>query len=150
MDAIRLLKEDHKKVKGLFEEVEATGERAAAQRKKLFQRIDKELTVHAEIEEGIFYPEFKRRAEDTEERDEVLEAYEEHALVKQLLGELENLDPKEETYNPKLNVLKELVNHHVKEEEGTMFKMARELFDRDELNELGDRMMAAKQEKGAA
>ncbi|MFN2450579.1 MAG: hemerythrin domain-containing protein [Candidatus Baltobacteraceae bacterium] len=150
MDAIKLLKEDHKKVKALFAEVEDLGDRASAQRKKLFQRIDRELTVHSTIEETVFYPEFKSRADNSEEKDEVLEAYEEHNIVKTLIGELENLDPKDETYKPKLSVLKEMVDHHVKEEETTMFKMAREMFEKDELNELGERLMSAKQEMGAA
>lgn len=150
MDALKLLKEDHKKVKMLFGEVEGLGDRAKAQRKKLFQKIDQELTVHSKIEETIFYPEFRRRAQDSEERDEVLEAYEEHGIVKTLIGELEDLDAKDETYKPKLSVLKDLVDHHVKEEEGTMFKMARELFDKDELEEIGERLMEAKQELGAA
>lgn len=150
MDALKLLKADHKKVKTLFGEVEDLGDRANAARKKLFQKIDEELTIHAKIEETIFYPEFRRRAGKGEETDEVLEAYEEHKLVKTLIGELENLDPKDETYKPKLSVLKELVDHHVKEEEGPMFKMARELFEQDELDEIGDRLMAAKEELGAA
>lgn len=149
MDALKLLKEDHKKVKTLFGEVEALGDRAAAQRKKLFQQIDQELTIHSKIEETIFYPEFRRRANKGEEREEVLEAYEEHNVVKTIIGELEELDPKDETYKPKLNVLKELVEHHVKEEEGPMFKMARELFDKEELDEIGERIMAAKEELGA-
>jgi hemerythrin superfamily protein len=150
VDALKLLKEDHKNVKTLFGEVESLGDRAAAQRKKLFQRIDRELTVHAKIEETIFYPEFRKNAGNNEEKDEVLEAYEEHKIVKTLIGELEDLDPKDETYRPKLNVLKEMVDHHVKEEEGTMFPMARKIFDKEELNELGDRLMTAKEEMGAA
>lgn len=150
MDALKLLKADHKKVKTLFGEVEELGDRASAQRKKLFAQIDEELTVHSKIEETIFYPEFRRRAGKGEEREEVLEAYEEHNVVKTIIGELENLDPKDETYKPKLSVLKELVEHHVKEEEGPMFKMARELFDQEELDELGERLMEAKQELGAA
>lgn len=148
MDALKLLKTDHKNVKMLFGEVEELGDRASAQRKKLFQKIDEELTIHAKIEETIFYPEFRRRAGNGEEREEVLEAYEEHGIVKTLIGELENLDPKDETYKPKLSVLKDLVEHHVKEEEGPMFKMARELFEPDELDELGERLMTAKQELG--
>ena len=146
MDALKLLKEDHKKVKTLFGEVEGLGDRAAAQRKKLFQQIDQELTIHSKIEETIFYPEFRRRANKGEEREEVLEAYEEHNVVKTIIGELEELDPKDETYKPKLNVLKELVEHHVKEEEGPMFKMAREIFEKDELEEIGERLVAAKEE----
>lgn len=150
MDALKLLKQDHKNVKALFGEVEELGARASAQRKKLFTQIDRELTVHAQVEETIFYPEFRKRAGKGEETDEVLEAYEEHSLVKTVIGELENLDPKDETYRPKLNVLKELVDHHVKEEEREMFKMARELFDPEELEELGERIAAAKEELGAA
>jgi hemerythrin superfamily protein len=150
MDALKLLKADHKKVKMLFGEVEELGDRANSQRSKLFQKIDQELTIHSKIEETIFYPEFRRRAGKGEEKEEVLEAYEEHGIVKTLIGELENLDPKDETYKPKLSVLKELVEHHVKEEEGPMFKMARELFEPEELDEIGERIMEAKEQLGAA
>ena len=150
MDAIKLLKEDHKKVKTLFGEVEELGDRASGSRKKLFQQIDEELTLHAKIEETIFYPEFRRRAEKGEEREEVLEAYEEHHVVKNIIAELEDLDPKDETYKAKLSVLKEMVEHHVKEEEGPMFRMAHELFSKEELEELGQRIMAAKEKAGAA
>ena len=149
MDALKLLKEDHKKVKALFEEVEGLGDRASTQRKNLFAQIDEELTLHSKIEETLFYPEFKKRAENSEERDEVLEAYEEHGVVKVMIGELEDLDPKDETYKPKLTVLKELVMHHVKEEEGELFKMAREIFEPEELNKIGERITRAKKEAGA-
>jgi hemerythrin superfamily protein len=150
MDALKVLKEDHKKVKMLFGEVEELGDRASSRRQKLFQQIDQELTAHSKIEETIFYPEFRRRAGKGEEREEVLEAYEEHNIVKSIIGELEHLDPKDETYKPKLIVLKDLVEQHVKEEEGPMFKMARELFDQEELDEIGERIMAAKEKLGAA
>ena len=149
MDAIKLLKEDHKKVKALFEEVEGLGDRASTQRKNLFQKIDEELTLHSKVEETLFYPEFKKRAENGEERDGILEAYEEHGVVKVMIGELEDLDPKDEKYKAKLTVLKELVTHHVKEEEGEIFKMAREMFEPEELNQIGDRIAAAKEKAGA-
>lgn len=149
MDAIKLLKEDHKKVKALFEEVESLGDSATTQRKDLFQKIDRELTLHSKVEETLFYPEFKKRAENSEEREEVLEAYEEHGVVKVMIGELENLDPKDETYKPKLAVLKELVLHHVKEEEGELFPMAREIFEPGELDKIGARIVEAKEEAGA-
>lgn len=149
MDALKLLKADHKKVSMLFDEVDGLGDRATAQRQKLFRQIDQELTIHSKVEETIFYPEFRRRADKGEEREEVLEAYEEHNVVKTIIGELENLDPKDETYKPKLTVLKEMVQHHVKEEEGPMFKMARELFEPEELEQLGERIMSAKEQLGA-
>lgn len=149
MDALKLLKEDHKKVKALFGEVEGLGDRASTQRKDLFQQIDRELTLHSKIEETLFYPEFRKRAENSDEREEVLEAYEEHGVVKTMIGELEDLDPKDETYKPKLNVLKDLVEHHVKEEEGPLFRMAREIFEPEELDAIGERIMQAKENAGA-
>jgi hemerythrin superfamily protein len=144
VDAITLLKEDHKKVKALFEEVEGLGDRATTERKNVFQKIDQELTLHSKVEETLFYPEFRKRAESSQEREEVLEAYEEHGMVKVMIGELEDLDPKDETYKPKLAVLKELVMHHVKEEEGELFKMAREIFEPTELDQIGEQITAAK------
>lgn len=149
MDALKLLKEDHEKVKALFGEVEGLGDRASTQRKDLFQQIDRELTLHSKIEETLFYPEFRKRAENSDEREEVLEAYEEHGVVKTMIGELEDLDPKDETYKPKLNVLKDLVEHHVKEEEGPLFRMAREIFEPEELDAIGERIMQAKENAGA-
>lgn len=150
MDALSLLKKDHTKVKGLFKEVEGVGDRAAGARKKLFEQIDRELELHAQLEEQIFYPAFKKKAaKDSEKKDEVLEAYEEHAIVKHLLGELKMMEPRDETYKPKLQVLMELVKHHVKEEESEMFKMARELFKPAELEVLGQQIEEAKQLAGA-
>lgn len=145
MDAITLLKNDHREVKALFAEVKALGEKAHVAREKLFAKIDAALSLHAEIEEKIFYPAFKERTKPaTDERSEILEATEEHAVAKTLIGELRSLDCKDETYAAKLTVLMENVEHHVKEEEGTMFKMARELFDAPELTELGARLSDAK------
>jgi hemerythrin-like domain-containing protein len=144
MDAIALLKQDHAEVKELFKQVDALGERANATRAKLFAKIDSALEVHTQIEEEIFYPTFKARAEDSQEREEVLEALEEHGIAKMLLQELQELEPSDEAFQPKLSVLMEAVQHHIKEEEGTLFKMARELFDRDELSNLGEQLAAAK------
>lgn len=144
MDAIALLKQDHTEVKKLFSEVEALGERAHASRRKLFQKISEALELHTMIEENVFYPAFRSRAEDTEERDQVLEALEEHGVAKILLGELQGLPPTEETFKPKLSVLMESVRHHIKEEEGQLFKTARNLFDVEELKELGERLQSAK------
>jgi hemerythrin superfamily protein len=125
MDVLSLLRKDHREVKAMFEEVEALGERAAASRAKLFSKIDQALTLHAKLEEQLFYPELKKRASDVEEKVEVFEAYEEHAIVKTLLHDLERLDPKDESYHPKLRVLMDVVEHHVREEEGNVFNLAR-------------------------
>lgn len=151
MDAISLLKTDHRTVEDLFKEVQELGPTAYASRQRLFERIDEELTIHAKIEETIFYPALKERAAKGDPaKREVLEAYEEHANVKEMLDKLEQTDAKDETYAAKLQVLSELVKHHVREEEGEMFKQARELFEEAELKELGERMGAAKEQLKAA
>src|SRR6188508_3482484 len=141
MDAIALLKADHDKVKGLLAQLESTTERGVKTRTELFATIKGELTVHEIIEEEIFYPELKAhpKAEDI-----VLEGFEEHHVVDMLMGELERLDVSDETWGPKALVMKENIEHHIEEEEGEMFTKARQVFDRGELADLGERMAARK------
>ena len=142
MDAIALLKADHEKMKGLLNELEATTERGVKTRTELFATIKGELTLHEIVEEEIFYPELKAHPKA---KDIVLEAYEEHHVVDLLMGELEALDVADETWGAKALVMKENVEHHMEEEEGDMFKKARQVFEAAELDELGQRMEARKQ-----
>src|SRR5207253_712246 len=86
MNAFQLLKEDHQKVSGLFQQIEPTTERAEKSRTELFAKLKEELDIHARIEEAIFYPSIKRAAET---REIVLEGFEEHHVIKMLLKELE-------------------------------------------------------------
>src|SRR5690349_4054197 len=118
-DAISMLKEDHQTVDKLFKEFEGLkdGEKDE-QKADCVGQICKALTVHATIEEEIFYPAAR---EALEEQDLLDEAEVEHAGVKQLVGELENMSPGDELYDAKVTVLAEYVKHHVKEEEGQMF-----------------------------
>ena len=141
MDAIAMLKEDHDKVKGLLAQLESTTERGVKTRQELFATIKGELTVHEIIEEEIFYPELKAHPKAT---DIVLEGYEEHHVVDLLMGELEALDVSDETWGAKAIVMKENVEHHIDEEEGEMFSKARQVFDRAELIDLGERMATRK------
>ncbi len=150
-DVLTLLKQDHDKVKKLFKEVNDLSDGAHATRRKLFEEIDEELSLHAKLEETIFYPKFKAKTKAaSEERDGILEAYEEHASVKELLRKIEATDPSDETYKAKVQVLSEFVEHHVKEEESEMFKQARKLFSSEELEEIGAELEAAKERAGAA
>jgi hemerythrin-like domain-containing protein len=137
MDAIALLKADHDKVKKLLTELDATTERGVKTREELFATIKGELTVHEVIEEEIFYPALK---EHPKAKDIVLEAYEEHHVVDQVMAELEGLDVSDETWGAKATVMKENVEHHIDEEEKEMFAQARQVFDKAELDELGTRM----------
>jgi len=145
-DAIALLKADHKKVKELFAQVEDTSERAKAQLQRLGDEICAELTVHTQIEEKIFYPAIQERTKrgHQEEKALVLEAYEEHAAAKTVIKDILATDPGDESYKPKITTLSELIDHHVKEEESELFPGARELFDEDELVELGQRLAELK------
>jgi hemerythrin-like domain-containing protein len=141
MDAIRLLTDDHDALKKLLDEIKATTDRAEKTRGELFSRIKMELTVHEVIEEEIFYPALK---EHPRAKEIVLEGYEEHHVVDEIMGELEGLDPTDESFGPKAKVMAENIEHHIEEEEGEMFKQARQVFDPDELAQLGERMAQRK------
>jgi hemerythrin-like domain-containing protein len=145
MDAIALLKADHDKVKRLLNELESTTERGVKTRAELFATIKGELTLHEIVEEEIFYPELKAHPKA---QDIVLEGYEEHHVVDLLMGELESLDVSDEIWGAKATVMKENIEHHIEEEEGEMFRQARQVFDAAELDGLGQRMEGRKQSAG--
>ena len=139
MNAIELLKADHDKVTELFKQAEATED----QNKKhgLFTQIKNELLTHTHIEETIFYPAIMVNEEI---KDIVLEGLEEHKQAKILLREIPNLAADSEKFEPKLKVLMEDIEHHVEEEETEMFKLVKKAFDKEQLEELGERMQAEK------
>ena len=137
MNAFQLLKEDHQKVSGLFQQLEPTTERAEKTRTELFAKLQQELDVHAKIEESVFYPAIKQAAET---REIVLEGFEEHHVIKMLLKELEAVPVDTEQWTAKLKVLQENVEHHVEEEEGEMFQKARQVLSEDDIDRLGEQM----------
>jgi hypothetical protein len=142
MDAVALLKTDHRKVEELFEKFESA--RGTASKQKLVEQICTELTVHTMIEEEIFYPACTGEVEDEEL---VQEAYVEHDGAKVLISELMGSEPDDAFYDAKVKVLSEMIKHHVKEEEKRsegLFAEAKEAgLDMDAL---GERMMARKKE----
>jgi hemerythrin superfamily protein len=141
MDAITLLKNDHRTVEELFKKFEQAGDRAFKTKRRLVDEIITELSVHAAIEEQVFYPATREARQENEEM--VLEALEEHHLVKLALSELEKMDPADERFTPKVTVLIENVRHHVKEEEGEMFPKVRKALKAAELERLGERLEEA-------
>lgn len=142
MDAITLLKEDHRTVEQLFKRFEQAGDRAHVQKRQIVDRIIEELSVHAAIEEQVFYPVARTTVPDTE--DIALESLEEHHVVKWLLAELVDMDPAQERFDAKVTVLIENVRHHVEEEESEFFPMVRKELGRNQLADLGDRLADAK------
>lgn len=142
MDAIVLLKDDHKSVEKLFKRFEKAGDNAQQEKQAIVDEIIEELTAHAYIEEQIFYPEARAAVPETE--DHVLESIEEHHIVVWLLSELRGLSPEDERFDAKVSVLTENVRHHVEEEEQEWFPEVRKAMGRKRLQELGQRMEQAK------
>ena len=142
MDAITLLKDDHKTVERLFKQFEKAGDRAFVEKRRIVDQIIEALSVHASIEEQYFYPATRATVPETE--DIALESLEEHHIVKWLLSELTDLDPANERFDAKVTVLMENVRHHVEEEEGEYFPMVRKELSRAALVDIGDAMANAK------
>jgi hemerythrin superfamily protein len=142
MDALTLLKEDHRTVEALFKKFESLGDRALKAKRKLVDQMVRELSVHAVIEEQVFYPAVRERVQKLE--DEVLEALEEHHVAKWLLSELDGLPPEAERFDAKVSVLMENVRHHVKEEEKTLFPQVKRALKPADLKSLGELLEAAK------
>jgi hemerythrin superfamily protein len=143
LDAIQLVKKDHRAVEQLFKKFErAAKAEKDAEMKRCVREIVKELSIHAAIEEQILYPALRRAQPKGE--DDVLEALEEHHLVKLTLAELDKMSPKDERYEAKVTVLMENVRHHVEEEEHDLLPRLQKALDAKTRKELGDLIMKAK------
>ncbi len=142
MDAIALLKADHRSVEKLFKEFEAAGERAFATKAKVVSSIITELSVHADIEELLFYPAAAKAAAHT--KPMVLESLEEHLSVKRLLADVEKMEASDERFDAKVTVLIEQVRHHVREEEDDLFPKVTSGLSPERLEELGDELDMAR------
>ena len=144
MNAITLLKQDHRTVEELFKRFESLGPRAKKGKRDVVERIVTELAVHAAIEEMVLYPAIRAEFEKGDVDDLVLESLEEHHVVKWTLSELDGMDPSAERFDAKVKVLMESVRHHVKEEERELFPSVSKAFGRARLEELGDALAEAK------
>jgi hemerythrin superfamily protein len=134
-----MLRADHKKVSGLFADFEKA--RSASRKKSIVAEICTELTVHATLEEEIFYPAVKAALRD---KELVPEATVEHGSVKDLIAQVEGVEPDGEMYDAKVKVMGEFVKHHVKEEQNEMFPKAKKT--RLDMAALGAQMAARKEE----
>jgi hemerythrin superfamily protein len=141
-----LLEADHEAATKLFKQFKtASDKNDHDKREMIVDEIIAALTVHATIEEEIFYPAVKKARAD-HIKDEVREAYEEHAQIKVLLAALGKLTPEDDSYDAKVKVLKEDVEHHVKEEEGEMFPDAEKILGKERLEILGNQLTKRKEE----
>ena len=142
MDALKLLKQDHELVKRLLAEGDELTERAEKGRKELLTRLKSELEVHERIEEEVLYPALR----DHPKSEEIAyEGFEEHHVVDTIMSELENTPVSDPEWKAKFTVAKENLEHHIEEEEGEMFRLTRQLFSEEELEQMGRRMEEIKQ-----
>lgn len=143
IDAVKLLTQDHREVKQLFQEYQelVEEEAEAEERQSLALHICALLSAHAQIEEEIFYPAVKAAIEET---DLIHEATVEHSTAKDLIAQIESAETPDELFDAKVKVLGEYVDHHVKEEEGEMFPKARRA--KVELVEMADQLKTRKAE----
>lgn len=140
-DALELIHSDHEEVSALFKTA-LDDKTPSAQKKAAIAKILAALTLHAKMEEKIFYPAL-RKAGKQDEKDSVLEAAEEHGMVKDMIAKIKRVQGRDETLEAKVTVLKEMVEHHVKEEESEMFDEARKVMGK-KLQALGEEMQAFK------
>lgn len=138
-EATALLKADHKLVSMLFEQYESA--RSSTKKKAIVSQICTELTVHAQIEEEIFYPQVKAALKD---KELIPEATVEHATLKELIAQIEDGEPDDEMYDAKVKVLSEYVKHHVKEEQNEIFPKAKA--SKLDMHALGEQLMQRKEE----
>jgi hemerythrin superfamily protein len=136
MNAIALLTEDHRKVEALFQQFE--GEADPVRRRDVGDRILSELTVHAEVEETHFYPQARSATPGAEELTD--ESLQEHRQVKDTISQIETMQPEDGGYVPAMQRLKQLVQHHVQEEEGELFPKVSGALGEDRLAEIGARI----------
>lgn len=144
-DAIELLTADHKKVKKLFKEYEKLKDEEGAEDEKaeIANQICMELTIHTQIEEEIFYP-AAREAISEDETDLLDEAKVEHDSAKELIAQIESMQPDDELFDAKVTVLGEYVNHHIEEEEGELFPQVKKA--KMDTETLGQEMLELKEE----
>jgi hemerythrin-like domain-containing protein len=138
-DAVDMLEKDHRRFERLLAQGEETTERARKTRRALLETLTSDLARHELKEEKVLYPALETHPQA---RNIVLEGFEEHHIADLVVTELRDVATDDEAWGAKFKVLKENLEHHIQEEEGEMFRIARAIFSRDELRELGTRMRA--------
>ena len=141
MDVLKFLEDEHDEVKQVFKKLEKA-EGATATR--LWNQLKNMLTLHEELEETYFYPQLKQ---EQNTQDLVLESYEEHHVMDVLIEEISQLEPSAENWQPKIKVLQENTEHHIEEEEGSLFPKVRKIWDTREREEVGRQMQQRKTER---
>jgi len=144
-NALQVLRTDHVSVRNLLEQLYDTTTRAVKRRRTLLEDLGTELRIHARIEEEIFYPALRDAARKEQQRFMVQALERLHVIERTALPELEHTEVVDTAFSGRTKTLKEMVEHHVEEEEGGMFALARQLLDEDRLAQLGSRLLERKE-----
>ncbi|HYC77281.1 MAG TPA: hemerythrin domain-containing protein, partial [Planctomycetota bacterium] len=145
-EAVQMLKEDHRNVRKILKQLAETEDGEEQERTELLEEAARMIRAHAAVEEEIFYPAFLEAVDDEEDEHLYYEAVEEHHVVHVVLPEIEECDPASPEFAGKAKVLKDLIEHHIEEEENELLPKASKAIDRDELEELAGRMQERKEE----
>jgi iron-sulfur cluster repair protein YtfE (RIC family) len=132
-NVFEMLKQDHEKARNLFEKLEKSGRKDVAMLQKLFAQLQEELEIHMEGEERFLYTALEKYEEP---REKVLESYEEHQVAKTLIGTFKSLAVDDERWGAKVSVLHEVVEHHMQEEERELFKVAKKVLAKGQIEEI--------------
>jgi hemerythrin-like domain-containing protein len=149
-DILKTLKAEHDVLRGLFAELEETTDRGVKKRASLLEDIENALLPHAKWEEKVFYPAFKERADRDGLKTHAEALAEHHAVESSVIPEVHAADPGTPEFAGRAKVFGEFIDHHAKEEEKTMFKMARDMFSPEERAKLDEEYEAWKQSDAAS
>jgi hemerythrin-like domain-containing protein len=138
MDAVQVLRREHREIDRLLRELQSAGEREARKRKQLRKQLVEELSVHQDLEEQVVYPTAEQEVSKT--KPAVLKAREQHELLKGLLRQIEGMQPQEERFDPRVAVLADLTRAHFEEEDATVLIPLADALTADQLRELGRRL----------
>jgi hemerythrin superfamily protein len=140
MDVLKLLKDDHDEVKSMFKKLQKA---EGAEALRLWEQLRDMLNLHEQMEETQFYPKLKQ---DESAKDIILESYQEHHVLDVLMGEISQFKPSDEQWTPKIKVLQENAEHHIKEEEEELFPKVRKIWETSKRDEIGRQMQRMKTE----
>ena len=137
-----IIKKDHKELKDFMSQIEELSDRSPRKRGELFMKMKEEMVPHMKAEEKVFYPIL---LEDKKSKDDAMEGMEEHHATELILKELIKMSPDEEYWPAKFSVFKEMVEHHIEEEEGKIFEVAKDVISQEQLETIAEEFEQAKE-----
>lgn len=146
MDVFDIIREDHQAVQKILDDMQETTSRAQQRRKEDVTKFTQLIEPHMMAEEEVFYPQARERGE-SKLKEHIIEAFDEHRIAKMVLTELQKMNPQDEAWLPKAKVLKDLIEHHIEEEEGELFTEARKALNQQQIQLITQQFQEAKDQQ---